>query len=68
MTSPKIANCPKCGSTCGVYRYDSGTRRVECDSLQTCMYSGPCEGSIKAAIVEHNKRVRDLAKTENPNG
>jgi hypothetical protein len=58
MTLPKIANCPKCGGTCSVYRYDSGTRRVECDSLQTCTYSATCEGSKKHAIIEHNKRAR----------
>lgn len=52
----KIAPCPNCHNTdyLAVYTYDSGWRHVECDC---CGYLGPGEGSKKAAISEHNKRV-----------
>lgn len=56
MTPPKSKPCPTCHTDehLSVYRYDNGTRHVECDR---CWYMGPGEGSIRAAIKAHNERI-----------
>lgn len=56
-TNPKMKPCPRCGSTenLSVCKYDNGWRHVECESWG-CTYLGPGEGSIRAAIKEHNAR------------
>ena len=42
----------QCGNAdLAVYRYDNGGRHVECDK---CWYLGPCAGSVKQAIKDHN--------------
>ncbi len=68
MTNPRIKPCPKCQSAdyIGVARYDSGSRRVECDNTG-CNYIGPCEGSVRLAIKGHNDRVIVVPRmTSNP--
>lgn len=64
MPNPKVKPCPKCGSAdaIGVARYDSGSRRVECDT-PGCWYIGPCEGSIRLAIKGHNQRVSETRES-----
>lgn len=56
-TNPKMAPCPNCKTAdyLGVYSYESGTRRVECDH-HGCWYIGPREGSIRQAIKSHNAK------------
>lgn len=56
MSYPKMKPCPQCSSSeeLEVYRYDNGTRHVEC---LKCNYLGPGEGSIAAAIKSHNDGV-----------
>lgn len=66
MTYPKLKPCRKCGTAddLAVYRYESGTKHVECDG---CWYLGPGEGSILAAIRSHNERaVRPWAEETQP--
>lgn len=63
MSIPKIKPCPQCqnGDYIAVYRYENGWRHVECTK---CNYLGPGEGSILAAVIEHNRRallLRDKA-------
>lgn len=61
MSNQKIQPCPKCGGECTAYTYlheppfSFGSRRIECET-PGCGYAGPCEGSVRVAIIEHNKR------------
>lgn len=63
MSNQKILPCPKRGGECVTYSYTHeppysfGSRQVECNT-SNCGYVGPCEGSIKMAIIGHNKRSR----------
>ena len=61
MSYPKIRPCPLCGSDVNVWTYETatgalGSRRAECEN-NSCWYMGPCCGSIRTAIKEHNAQA-----------
>lgn len=57
MTLPKLRTCgdPNCAP--GVYEYDSGSRRAECDRSPTCWRTSGCHGNQRDAIRDWNKRA-----------
>lgn len=65
MTNPKIKACPTCGAPCGIYKYESGWSRVECDG---CNYIGPIEGRNRDAITGHNTRAEAQPPTQQGGG
>ena len=57
MTRPKMKPCPKCGTDefLGLYTYESGWSRVECDKCDTIF---SCEGTKLLAVKSHNEKAR----------